>query len=175
MSNEEISCSRTITGLNLTSCMRKRFRYILITFTSYYFHLSPCSGLVVSGYSKHQSEKSSKSDQTTNQYRKFKKIKNGKVKSFFYCVIYSYWTRLLRFWIPTEICEDLLLCHNIWQNHQGQVSQVCGHVVSYRRNHGASHWFFDHQWCGDCLFWNQNHLTNTEGKTWKEEIKNCTF
>ena len=51
--------------------------------------------------------------------------------------------------VESEICEDLLLCNNLWQNHQGQGSQVCGHVVSYWRNYGSTHWVLHHQWSGD--------------------------
>ena len=42
-------------------------------------------------------------------------------------------------------------------NHQGQSSQVCRHVVSYWRNHGTPHWVLHYQCCGDCIFWNEDY------------------
>ena len=61
---------------------------------------------------------------------------------------------IFRFWMgkQAEICEDLFWHPHIWQNHQGQGSKVCGHVVSNRWHHGSAHRIFHHQWSGDYLF-----------------------
>ena len=69
------------------------------------------------------------------------------------------------FWFEPQICKDLLLCNNLWQNHQGQGSKVCGHVVSYWRHNGTPNWVLHHQWNGDCLLWNQDHPQNAQGWT----------
>ena len=66
------------------------------------------------------------------------------------------------FWIEVKICEDLLLFNKLWQNHQGQGSQVCGHVVSNWRNHGTPHWVLHHQWSRDYVLCNQNNPQNNQ-------------
>ena len=73
-----------------------------------------------------------------------------------------YWSNF-RIWMEkqTSICEDLLWHSNIWQNHQGQSSKVCGHVVSYWRHHGTSHWVLHHQWSGDYLLHYQKYCQTT--------------
>ena len=91
----------------------------------------------------------------------------------------------IRFWlsIEPEICEDLLSCNNLWQNNKGQGSQVCGHVVCYRRNYGTTHWVLNYQWSGNCLLWNQNHPQNTWKASnkakiisnWPNSVLNLTF
>ena len=50
-----------------------------------YFRFSPCSGLVVSGYSKRQSDKSLESymNLASEQYKKFKKLIKGKINKTF--------------------------------------------------------------------------------------------
>ena len=78
-------------------------------------------------------------------------------------LFYRFWLS----WIGSKICEDLLFCYNLWQNNQGQGSQICRHVVSYWRNYGTPHWVLHHQWSGDCLLWNQDHPQNNN----KEEIE----
>ena len=66
------------------------------------------------------------------------------------------------FWIEVKICEDLLLFNKLWQNYQGQGSQVCGHVVSNWRNHGTPHWVLHHQWSRDYVLCNQNNPQNNQ-------------
>ena len=78
MTDKEIVCSQTITPPNTTSCMR--FCYFIIGFTNNFvnklFLFSPCSGIVVSGYSKTLSDKSLMKDLTNIiiPYKKFKKM-----------------------------------------------------------------------------------------------------
>ena len=69
-----------------------------------------------------------------------------------------------RLWMgkQAEICEDLFRHPNIWQNHQGQSSKVCGHVVSYWRHHGTSHWILHHQWSGDSLLCVDDYFEQNE-------------
>ena len=170
--NEEISCSKTITEANSTICMRRAF-YLNWMHLNSNVLFSPCSGLVVSGYSHSGYDKSLDKlktylDKSIGQYKIYKKMYivdnstdlyegKSKMNTFFTIFIMlnnSFFTRLW-FWTQTEICEDLLLCYNIWQNYQGQSSKVCGHALSYWRNHGTSHWVLHYQWSGDCLLWRQ--------------------
>ena len=57
-----------------------------------------------------------------------------------------------------QICEDLFWHSNFWQNYHGQSSKVCGHVVSYWRHHGASHWVLNNKCRGNRLLCLKNHL-----------------
>ena len=135
------------------------------------FTLSPCSGIVISGYSKTSTEKSFINNlaKAIKPYKNFKKMYKvdtrelgGKKELSWFKKINLIYLLRIWFWVEIEICKDSLLCYNIWQNHQGQGSQVCGHVVSYWRNNGTPHWVFNYQWSGDCLFCNQDHPQSTQ-------------
>ena len=75
--HEELSCSRSknITLLNYDACLRKNFiiTYLITTNT---LHFSPCSGLVVSSYSKNLPDKSfiSQYSQSIDMYKKYKQM-----------------------------------------------------------------------------------------------------
>ena len=72
MTVKEIECSQAITNENTTSCKRSAI-FILLTFDLPIF-FSPCSGLVVSGYSKTKIDKSLKKKMSyyIDSYKKFK-------------------------------------------------------------------------------------------------------
>ena len=61
-----------------------------------------------------------------------------------------------------EVCENLLWHTNFRQNHQGQSSKVCGHVVSNRMHHGTSHRIFHHQQSGDLVLYHVSSLDKQE-------------
>ena len=61
----------------------------------------------------------------------------------------------------SEVCEDIFRHPNNKQDHQGQSSKVCGHVVSDWRHHGTAHWVLHHQRSGDSLLCHKSCLEET--------------
>ena len=74
---EELSCSKNknISLPNFDACLRKSFISKHPIFTDN-FHFSPCSGLVVSSYSKNQPDKSliTQYSQSIDMYKKYKQM-----------------------------------------------------------------------------------------------------
>ena len=75
MTDREIECSQTITTENSSSCLRCLMPN-LINYLKYIYFNSPCSGLVVSGYSKTQTDKSLETNMAPflDPYKRFKKM-----------------------------------------------------------------------------------------------------
>ena len=75
VSKKDIECSQKIFQPKSSSCLRWHIHVILLFlfFKSLYFARA-CSGLVVSGYSKHQKEESLVPAAALYQYKKFKKM-----------------------------------------------------------------------------------------------------
>ena len=132
----------------------------------------PCSGLVVSGYSKREKPSSFETlIPALYQYKNFKKMytvdESGEFKGwskqefFLSNLILMCWSRF-RFQIEAAICKDLLLFDNFWPNWKGQSSKICGSVVSYWRHHGTLNWVLPHQWSRDSLLCYQEYPWNNE-------------
>ena len=121
---------------------------------------------MVTGYTKFDFHEDSHWDikKTINAYNNYKKrfkflsLIKGILNSNIY-ISYHFLFTFHRLWMEEqiEICKDLLWHSNIWHNHEGQSSKVCGHVVSNWRNHGTPHWVLHHQWSGDSLFYRENN------------------
>ena len=135
-----------------------------------------CSGLILTSFSKIDFNKNLDTlipheIETYNKYKILTTYPTGlkgqawllilplKHFAFFY---------VFRFWMEkqAESCENLFWHPNIWQNHQGQSSKVCGYVISNWWHHGTSHWILYHQWSGNYLLCSQNLLEyNSEENT----------
>ena len=77
MTKNEIDCSQTVITPNSTSCMRLYYFIICSCKLCFIFFLfSPCSGLVLSGYSKTSTDKSLIQHLTRAMipYKKFRKM-----------------------------------------------------------------------------------------------------
>ena len=140
--------------------------------------IQPCSGLILTSYFKSTSKNELEQllpTHVVNAYRKYTNwepfpsgIKGNlsRIDSVFktakkwnFVIQLLTLTCNIRLWVEkqAEICEDLFWHPHIWQNHKGQSSKICGHVVSNWRYHGTPHWILHHQWSRDYLLCCQNH------------------